>query len=86
MLMLQVLKLIRYTSKLVLASALADSKSDVAVRLKAFESSIGTSRCVYCHFLLFSLAQLSFQGVYTHSDILSYMTTMLRMQESLSVG
>ncbi len=41
----QVLKLIRYTTKLVLASALADSKSDLAVRLKAFESSIGTSRC-----------------------------------------
>ncbi|EIE18544.1 peroxisomal biogenesis factor 11 [Coccomyxa subellipsoidea C-169] len=43
----KVLKLIRYTSKLVLASALADSKSDLALRLKAFESSIGTSRKAY---------------------------------------
>ncbi|CAL8466039.1 g5575 [Coccomyxa elongata] len=43
----KVLKLIRYTTKLVLASALADSKSDLAVRLKAFESSIGTSRKAY---------------------------------------
>lgn len=41
----QVLKLIRYTTKLALASALADSKSELATRLKAFESSIGTSRC-----------------------------------------
>ncbi len=48
----QVLKLIRYTSKLVLASALADSKSDVALRLKAFESSIGISRCATLHLTL----------------------------------
>ena len=40
----QVLKIIRYTSKLVLAGALSDPSSEFAVRLKALESSIGTSR------------------------------------------
>ena len=40
----QVLKIIRYTSKLVLAGALSDPSSELAVRLKALESSIGTSR------------------------------------------
>ena len=43
----QVLKIIRYTSKLVLASALVDPKSEAALRLKAFEASIGTSRSGY---------------------------------------
>ena len=38
------LKIIRYTSKFVLAGALSDPSSELAVRLKAFESSIGTSR------------------------------------------
>ena len=41
---MQVLKIIRYTSKLVLAGALSDPSSELAVRLKALESSIGTSR------------------------------------------
>ena len=40
----QVLKIIRYTSKLVLAGALSNPSSELAVRLKALESSIGTSR------------------------------------------
>ncbi|CAK0785942.1 hypothetical protein CVIRNUC_009155 [Coccomyxa viridis] len=42
-----VLKIIRYTSKLVLAGALSDPSSELAVRLKALESSIGTSRKAY---------------------------------------
>ena len=41
---MQVLKIIRYTSRLVLAGALSDPSSELAVRLKALESSIGTSR------------------------------------------
>ena len=41
---MQVLKIIRYTSRLVLAAALSDPSSELAVRLKALESSIGTSR------------------------------------------
>lgn len=40
----QVLKILRYTSKLVLASALSKPDSELALRLKAFESSVGTSR------------------------------------------
>jgi len=43
----KVLKVIRYSSKLVLASALANSDSELAVRLKDFEASIGTSRKAY---------------------------------------
>jgi Peroxisomal biogenesis factor 11 (PEX11) len=39
-----VLKVIRYTIKLLLATALQGSKSDLAGRLSALESSIGTSR------------------------------------------
>jgi hypothetical protein len=42
---LQVLKIIRYTSKLLLATALKDSTSEFGVRLKEFEASVGTSRC-----------------------------------------
>ena len=41
----QVLKVIRYTSKLVLVTSLADSKSGAAKGLKRFEASVGTSRC-----------------------------------------
>jgi hypothetical protein len=40
----QVLKIIRYTTKLVLATWLSGSDTELARRLKAFESSIGTSR------------------------------------------
>ncbi len=40
----QVLKIIRYTTKLVLASAVSEPQSELAQRLKAFEGSIGTSR------------------------------------------
>lgn len=40
----QVLKVIRYSTKLALATALKNDSSDLAVRLKEFESSIGTSR------------------------------------------
>jgi len=42
---LQVLKIIRYTSKLLLATALKDSTSEFGARLKEFEASVGTSRC-----------------------------------------
>ena len=45
-LLLQVLKVIRYSSKFILASALANSDSELAIRLKTFEGSIGTSRSV----------------------------------------
>lgn len=41
---LQVLKVIRYSSKLLLASALSNSDSELATRVKNFEASIGTSR------------------------------------------
>lgn len=41
---LQTLKVIRYTTKLLLATALDGSRSELAVRLRRFESSIGTSR------------------------------------------
>ena len=41
----QVLKVIRYSTKLALATALKNDSSDLAVRLKEFETSIGTSRC-----------------------------------------
>ena len=44
----QVLKIIRYTTRLLLATSLPDPKSDLAIRLKAFESSVGTSRCSSC--------------------------------------
>lgn len=40
----QVLKVIRYTCKLLLATALRDSSSEASIRLKEFEASIGTSR------------------------------------------
>lgn len=40
----QVLKVIRYSTKLALATALRDDSSDLAQRLKEFEGSIGTSR------------------------------------------
>ena len=40
----QVLKIIRYTCKLLLATALRDSSSEASIRLKEFEASIGTSR------------------------------------------
>ena len=40
----QVLKVIRYTSKLVLVTSLADSKSGAAKGLQRFEASVGTSR------------------------------------------
>ena len=40
----QVLKVIRYSTKLALATALKNDSGDLAVRLKEFESSIGTSR------------------------------------------
>ena len=46
-LVLQTLKIIRYTTRLLLATALAGprgSSCDLAARLRAFESSIGTSR------------------------------------------
>ncbi|CAL5228416.1 g11547 [Coccomyxa viridis] len=43
----KVLKIIRYTSKLLLAGALSNPGSELAVRLKALESSIGTSRKAY---------------------------------------
>ena len=39
------LKIIRYTSKLLLATALRDSTSEFGARLKEFEASVGTSRC-----------------------------------------
>ena len=42
--LVQVLKIMRYTVKFLLASALKESKSDFTQRLKAFESSVGTSR------------------------------------------
>lgn len=41
----QVLKVIRYSTKLALATALKNDSGDLAVRLKEFETSIGTSRC-----------------------------------------
>ncbi len=41
------LKIIRYTSKLLLATALRDSTSEFGARLKEFEASVGTSRCGY---------------------------------------
>lgn len=40
----QTLKIIRYTTRLLLSTALAGSSHDLAARLKAFEASIGTSR------------------------------------------
>ena len=40
----QVLKVIRYSTKLALATALKNDSSDLAQRLKEFEGSIGTSR------------------------------------------
>lgn len=43
----KVLKVIRYSSKLILASALSESDSELAIRLKNFEASIGTSRKAY---------------------------------------
>ncbi len=42
---LQTLKIIRYTTRLLLATSFAGSQTDLAQRLKRFESSIGTSRC-----------------------------------------
>lgn len=42
---MQVLKVIRYSTKLALATALKNDSSDLAQRLKEFEGSIGTSRC-----------------------------------------
>ena len=59
--LVQVLKIIRYTSKLVLAGALSDPSSELAVRLKAFESSIGTSRYRCCYDS--SLHSASFRGI-----------------------
>jgi len=48
----QVLKVIRYSTKLALATALKNDSSDLAVRLKEFETSIGTSRCsTWCSYL-----------------------------------
>ena len=44
--LLQVLKVIRYTTKLALATALKNDSGDLANRLKEFEASIGTSRSV----------------------------------------
>ena len=41
---MQVLKTIRYSTKLLLATAYKDSDTELAGRLKEFESSIGTSR------------------------------------------
>eukprot|EP00884_Botryococcus_braunii_P002385 jgi/Botrbrau1/12147/Bobra.0186s0059.2 len=43
----KVLKIIRYTAKLVLATALSGSDTELARRLKRFEASIGTSRKAY---------------------------------------
>ncbi|KAK9827541.1 hypothetical protein WJX74_009437 [Apatococcus lobatus] len=43
----KVLKITRYVSKLLLATSYKDSKSETAVRLKDFESSIGVSRKAY---------------------------------------
>ncbi|DBA94242.1 TPA: hypothetical protein ACH3X1_001864 [Trebouxia sp. C0004] len=43
----KVLKVIRYSTKLALATALKNDSSDLAVRLKEFETSIGTSRKAY---------------------------------------
>lgn len=45
---LQTLKIIRYTTRLLLATALRDSGGgELAQRLKRFEGSIATSRCVW---------------------------------------
>ncbi|KAK9821987.1 hypothetical protein WJX81_003471 [Elliptochloris bilobata] len=43
----KVLKVIRYTSKLLLATALRDSSSELSARLRDFEGSVGTSRKAY---------------------------------------
>ena len=43
--LLQVLKTIRYSTKLLLATAYKDSDTELTGRLREFESSIGTSRC-----------------------------------------
>ncbi|KAL0030088.1 hypothetical protein WJX79_006130 [Trebouxia sp. C0005] len=43
----KVLKVIRYSTKLALATALKNDSGDLAVRLKEFETSIGTSRKAY---------------------------------------
>lgn len=43
----KVLKVIRYSTKLALATAFKNDSSDLALRLKEFESSIGTSRKAY---------------------------------------
>eukprot|EP00897_Mesotaenium_endlicherianum_P007446 jgi/Mesen1/672/ME000109S10892 len=40
----KVLKITRYTSKLLLATVLTDSKTELAASLKNFEASVGTSR------------------------------------------
>ena len=48
----QTLKIIRYTTKLLLATALKGSDAELAARLKRFESSIGTSRCAAAAALL----------------------------------
>ena len=40
----QVLKVIRYSTKLALVTALKNDSGDLAKRLKEFETSIGTSR------------------------------------------
>lgn len=40
----QTLKIIRYTTRLLLCTALAGSRGELAARLKDFEGSIGTSR------------------------------------------
>ena len=41
---IQVLKVIRYSTKFALATAFKNDSSDLAIRLQEFESSIGTSR------------------------------------------
>lgn len=53
---IQVLKVIRYTSKLVLVTALADSKTSEAKALKRFEASVATSRRTWAFLLSFCTA------------------------------
>ena len=61
----QVLKVIRYSTKLALATALKNDSSDLAQRLKEFEGSIGTSRCTLL--LTSPLHQLAQKHCYPYS-------------------
>lgn len=51
----QTLKILRYTTRLLLATTFAGSQSDLARRLKRFEASVATSRCARARTALLGL-------------------------------